>query len=76
MELRKKYPDLQDKLSEELKKESLDSENFGNLNLPFMQEVLKIRPSFLTNEEIDTRVEIIALRIRKVFKKMGFPACQ
>jgi len=76
MELRKKYPDLQDKLSEELRKESLDSENFGNLNLPFMQEVLKIRPSFLTNEEIDTRVEIIALRIRKVFKKMGFPACQ
>jgi hypothetical protein len=76
MELRKKYPELQDKLSEELRKESLDSENFGNLNLPFMQEVLKIRPSFLTNEEIDTRVEIIALRIRKVFKKMGFPACQ
>lgn len=73
--MRKQYSDLLGKLENELSKE-LCTEELANLDMTFMQEVLKVRPSLLTNPEIDTRIEIIALRIGKVFKKIVRSTCQ
>lgn len=73
--IRKQYPNLLMKLEGELFKEQC-TEELGNLDMNFMKEVLKIRPSLLSNPEIDTRIEIIALRLGKVFKKIVRPTCQ
>jgi len=72
--IRKQYPNLSVLLENELSKE-LSTEELAPLNMNFMQDVIKIRPSLLTKQEIDTRIEIIALRIGKVFRKMKEATC-
>lgn len=69
MELRKRYPNLLNKLEDELFKEESVSE-LANIDIPFMQELLKVRSGQLTNPEIDCRIEIIALRLKKALKIM------
>ena len=72
--IRKQYPNLSVLLENELAKE-LSTEELAPLNMNFMQDAIKIRPSLLTKQEIDTRIEIIALRIGKVFRKMKEATC-
>lgn len=74
--LRRQYPKLLKKLEDQLLREQ-STEELAALDNQFMREIIKVRPSMLTKEEIDTRIEIVALRIGKVFRKIrGFPKCQ
>jgi len=76
MELRKRYPmGLLNKLYDELHKEQ-DRADLAPIDLSFMREVMDVRPSLLSKEEIDIKSEIMALRLRKGMRALGLKTCQ
>jgi hypothetical protein len=68
-DLRRQYGDnLLAKLEHELQKEK-SSVWLAKIDSDFMEKVVTIRPGYLTKAEIETRIEIIALRLNKIFTR-------
>ena len=69
--LRRQYGSgLLDRIDLEIEKER-HTENLAKTDTDFMQQLLKIRPKYLTNEEIEARAEIIALRVGKLIRRIS-----
>ena len=69
--LRRQYGSgLLDRIDLEIEKER-QSDNLAKIDTDFMQQLLKIRPKYLTNEEIEARAEVIALRIGKLIRRIS-----
>jgi len=69
--LRRQYGSgLLDRIDLEIEKER-NTENLAKTDTDFMQQLLKIRPKYLTNEEIEARAEVIALRVGKLIRRIS-----